>query len=240
MSGAMLTMDLAMASDAARPGMQERTIEHVTVGGKHVRVDVFGNDPAQPTVLLLHGAAGMLGDGGLMRRAARACATGGLRAAVPHYFNVSRTLFATPANVREHGRAWLAAIDGIARHFARISGDGIGILGHAMGGSLAISAGFDLPEVVAVAVLNAGLAECQLDVEPEHAPPLLILHGADDTRVPPARAEAMERLARQAHGFVDMVMYPGEGHSFGARTEGDALRRARDFFQVRLGAGFYR
>lgn len=239
MSGAMLTMDLAMASDPDRSGSQERGIEHVTVDGKHVRVDVFGNDPQRPTVLLLHGAAGMLGDGGLMRRAARALAAGGLRAAIPHYFNVTSTLFATPGNVREHGRTWFAAINGIARHFAQVS-DGIGVLGHAMGGSLAIGAGFDVPEVAAVAVMNAGLAECQLDVEPRHTPPLLILHGADDTWVPPARAEAMERLARQSHGFVDMVMYPGEGHSFGARTEGDALHRVCEFFHARLGAGVYR
>lgn len=232
MSGALLTMDFARSSDGE--GQVNRTIEHVTVAGRHVRVDVYG-DAGCPTVLLLHGAGGLLADGGLMRRAGRMLALHGMRACVVRYFHVTSTLFATPANVREHGMEWVRAVGEVVRHYA--GEDGVGLLGHALGGSLAVGAGFEMPEVVAVAVMNTGLVECQQDIVPLRVPPMLILHGADDTRVPAPRVEAMERLARQEGGFVDMVMYPREGHSFGPRTEADALRRVTGFFLARLGAG---
>lgn len=231
MSGASLTMNFAQSSSL---GQVSRTIEHVTVAGRHVRVDVYGEDD-HPTVLLLHGAGGLLADGGLMRRAARMLAVQGLRACVVRYFHVTSTLFATPANVRAHSLEWFRAVRALIEHYA--GGDGVGLLGHAMGGSLATAAGFEMPEVAAVAVMNTGLAEYQQDVVPVRVPPMLILHGAADGRVPAPRAEAMERLARQEGGFVEMVMYPREGHSFGPGTEIDALRRITAFFGARLGAG---
>lgn len=57
--------------------------------------------------------------------------------------------------------------------------------------------------------------------------PLLIVHGADDTNVPLEQAELLHAAAKTS----ELVVYPGEGHSFRQRANKiDLLNRARGFF----------
>ncbi|MEU7477034.1 prolyl oligopeptidase family serine peptidase [Lentzea sp. NPDC042327] len=57
--------------------------------------------------------------------------------------------------------------------------------------------------------------------------PLLIVHGADDTNVPLEQAE----LLHAAVPHSELVVYPGEGHTFAQRANKiDLLNRARAFF----------
>jgi dipeptidyl aminopeptidase/acylaminoacyl peptidase len=48
--------------------------------------------------------------------------------------------------------------------------------------------------------------------------PLFIVHGANDTRVPPAQAEEMARIARANGVPVWLTIYGDEGHNFWARA----------------------
>jgi dipeptidyl aminopeptidase/acylaminoacyl peptidase len=67
--------------------------------------------------------------------------------------------------------------------------------------------------------------------------PLLVLHGAEDTRVPPVQSEAVVAALRE-HGVEhEYVVYPGEGHGFRQRAHRiDAYERLASWFERHLGA----
>ncbi|MEU3625472.1 S9 family peptidase [Amycolatopsis coloradensis] len=61
--------------------------------------------------------------------------------------------------------------------------------------------------------------------------PVLIVHGAEDTNVPLSQAEFFHRALRHFGVEHDLVVYPGEGHSFrGREHQLDLLRRTREWF----------
>ncbi len=61
--------------------------------------------------------------------------------------------------------------------------------------------------------------------------PVLIVHGAEDTNVPLSQAEFFHRALRHFDVEHDLVVYPGEGHSFrGREHQLDLLRRTREWF----------
>ncbi|HYI14402.1 MAG TPA: prolyl oligopeptidase family serine peptidase [Thermomicrobiales bacterium] len=65
--------------------------------------------------------------------------------------------------------------------------------------------------------------------------PLLVLHGSEDTRVPPVQSEAVvEQLGK--HGIEhEYVVYPGEGHGFRKREHRiDAYERLARWFERHL------
>jgi carboxymethylenebutenolidase len=188
-------------------------------------------------VLLLHGVGGLLGDGALMRRAARNLAAHHCHACVVHYFNATGTFFGTPSHVREHALEWKAAIVEAARHYAGVEGEPVGVFGHSFGGCLALAAAMETDDIGAVAVLGTGWPEARPEPAPPHLPPLLVLHGAKDARIPLDKADALVRRGRGAGALVESVVYPNEGHAFGASAERDALDRAAEFFEARLEAG---
>jgi dienelactone hydrolase len=216
-----------------------RQAEHMDVHGRHVHIDVFEPDPGSPsrTVLLLHGLGGLLSDAGLMRRAAKSLAANGCHVCVVHYFNATGTFFATHSNVREHAGKWQSTIAEIAQNYARLHDGPVGLLGYSLGGFLAVGAAEQTDAIGAVAVLAGGLCEEHENLAPAHLPPLLILHGAEDKRVPLDRADALVQRGRRAGALVESVVYPREGHTFGASAERDAIDRAADFFAARLEAG---
>ncbi|ANZ41283.1 hypothetical protein BBK82_40265 [Lentzea guizhouensis] len=92
----------------------------------------------------------------------------------------------------------------------------------------------DWPKLIARG--ENGAFEAALGDSAEHSPitcadrittPLLIVHGADDTNVPLEQAE----LLHAAVPGSELVIYPGEGHSFTGRANKiDLLNRTRRFF----------
>jgi dienelactone hydrolase len=209
----------------------------VPVGDRAVRVDLY--EPEVPVgagmVLLLHGVGGLLGDGSMMRRAARFFAGRGFRAGVVHYFNATGTFFATQANARQHVGEWRRAILEVARAYS-LHGP-VRLLGYSLGGALAVGVAQEVAGINAVAVMSAGVLEDHEPLVPPHTPALLVLHGGQDAKVPPEHAEALARLGRHAGMLVESVIYPHEGHSFGSRAERDAFTRTAEFFAARLETG---
>ncbi|HVE16914.1 MAG TPA: dienelactone hydrolase family protein [Chthoniobacterales bacterium] len=216
-----------------------RTAEQVDVADHHVRVDVYEPPLGRHahTVLLLHGTGGLLGDGALLRRAAKSLASHDFRACVVHYFNTTGTFFATQSNVCAHSTEWRDALITIAHQYAEAAGEPVGFLGYSLGGSLAVKAAQETPDIGAVAVLAGGLLDKEDEESEPHLPPLLVLHGGQDTRVPMECADALVKLGRRAGAVVESVVYPKEGHTLGATAERDAFDRAAEFFAARLGAG---
>ncbi|MFL6071939.1 MAG: S9 family peptidase [Mycobacteriales bacterium] len=67
--------------------------------------------------------------------------------------------------------------------------------------------------------------------------PVLIVHGAEDTNVPPAQAEYFHRALRRFGVEHEYVVYPREGHLFRERNHQlDLLRRTRSWFDRWLSA----
>jgi carboxymethylenebutenolidase len=69
---------------------------------------------------------------------------------------------------------------------------------------------------------------------------LLILHGDADQVIPVREARLLADFAGQFGAKVDLVIYPGESHGFGARLESadgaDALTRTLAFLRKELDA----
>jgi carboxymethylenebutenolidase len=211
----------------------------VEVDDHHVRVDVYEPPLGRHahTILLLHGTGGLLGDGALLRRAAKNFAAHDFRACVVHYFNTTGTFFATRSNVCTHSAEWREALVTIAHQYAEAAGEPVGFLGYSLGGSLAVRAAQDTSDIGAVAVLAGGPLEEEDKTGDPHLPPLLVLHGGRDTQAPVECADALVQFGRRAGAVVESVVYPKEGHSLGATAERDAFDRAAEFFAARLGAG---
>ncbi len=235
----------ATERDGSRAAAIRRTVDHVRVAGpgvragsgnegaasRDVRVDVYEGESVGRAVLLLHGVGGLLGDGALMRRAARIFAASGFKACVVHYFNATGTLFSTASGIGQHAPMWKAAIEGAARHYAGPAG--VGFFGYSLGGALAAGVASELPVAAVVVMAGSGLAECGIEAA-SHPAPLLVLHGGKD---PASAAEGLIERASREGRTVEDVLYPGEGHAFGASAERDALQRSVDFFRRCLGAG---
>lgn len=66
-------------------------------------------------------------------------------------------------------------------------------------------------------------------------PPVLILHGEEDVRVPLAQAWAFHTGCRHWKVPCEMVTYPREGHTFGERKHiADMFKRVRRFCELHI------
>jgi fermentation-respiration switch protein FrsA (DUF1100 family) len=84
----------------------------------------------------------------------------------------------------------------------------VALVGHSFGGAMAISAGVETQEVVAVAALSSQTHGT--GAVPYLSPrPLLLLHGTDDTVLPDTCSREIYDRARQPK---EMRLYPGCGH----------------------------
>ncbi|MGB6836721.1 MAG: alpha/beta hydrolase [Dehalococcoidia bacterium] len=91
----------------------------------------------------------------------------------------------------------------------------IGLIGHSYGGAVVIAAGALSPAVSAVVTLSTQSAGATL--APQLAPrPLLLIHGAEDRRLPPDCSRYVYRLAREPK---QLLILPGARHSLRQRRE---------------------
>lgn len=90
---------------------------------------------------------------------------------------------------------------------------GVGLVGHSFGGAVMITAAAQAPEVRAVVTLATQSAGTQL--APRVTPrPLLLIHGSEDIRLPPACSEYVYQIAREPK---ELVILPGARHSLRQR-----------------------
>lgn len=188
-------------------------------GGRKIRVDLYM--PVAPvsgrSVMVLHGAGGMLFDGPRMRRIASALAANGDTVYLLHYFNQTRTIAARDPEMQARFDDWLQTVRaGIGwvhereGHRARP----IGIYGYSLGGFLAIAAASNNPLVGAVTEQAGGIWNSQ-EKRVGKMPPVLMVHGLEDQRVPFEKyAKPLLRVLRERGGRVETDFVPGQGHVF--------------------------
>lgn len=85
----------------------------------------------------------------------------------------------------------------------------IGLVGHSFGGAVVIAVAVRSPEVAAVVTLSTQTlgADRVADVSPR---PLLLVHGAEDRRLPPWCSQYLYARAREPR---ELVLMPGARHS---------------------------
>lgn len=202
------------------------------------RLDVWAPENAAanlPVIVFYYGGSWNSGDREGYGFAARALAARGFLVVVPDYRLVPQARW--PAFVQDGA----AAIKWVAANIAGHGGDParIGVMGHSAGAHIALLLSLDRRWGVADDIKAAvglagpydfrpfepgGAAEAALgsapdlaDTQPIHfarpdAPPLLLLHGDEDTTVKPRNSVVLAKAITDLGGRATTTLYPGIGH----------------------------
>ncbi len=222
--GTLLVLLLAQVVRAERLSYQS--------DGKRILVDHYSPKIATGrTVVVLHGAGGLLFDGPRMRRVARSLASGGNDVYFVHYFDQTGTIAARDPEMQARFEQWLATVRaGIAWAHARTGGRPVGIYGYSLGAFLAVAASSDNPMVGAVTEQAGGVWNSNYQ-RIRRMPPVLMVHGKEDQRVPFAKyAQPLERLLRERGKRVETDFVEGEGHVFSEKAMQLVRPRVVEFF----------
>ncbi len=209
-------------------------------GGEKILVDVYTPKAAgrHSPVLVLHGAGGMLFDGPEMTRVAQALAAAGFEAYQVHYFDRTHTWFARQAVLLKLFPTWRETVhDAVGWVRAQQpEAKAVGIFGYSLGAFAAIEEARVNPAVGAVVEEAGGFWNGHPEGPTRHPlPPLLVIHGTADTRVPQQKytQPLLEYLRRNRERF-EKQFYPGEGHEFSAPARARVRAQAVDFFRRHL------
>jgi dienelactone hydrolase len=229
---------MTLATDAAHAEMAivRSTVVLSTRRGP-IKAELFEpRGGASSAVVVLHGAGGLLLDGPEMRRVARHLAAAGHAAYVVHYFESTGTLFALDAAMQRHFATWLQTVrEAIpAVQAARGNSAAVGIYGYSLGAFLALQAASDNPSVSAV-VEHAGGVWNRRYENLGRLPPVLMIHGERDARVPFAKyAEPLVPVLRRRAAALQTRFFPDEGHGFTPTAMVQVREEAAHFFRQHL------
>lgn len=227
----------------ARDG-QERAFtvrqEHFESSGVKILADVYTPATAgrHPPILVLHGAGGMLFDGPAMTRVAADLARAGYEVYQVHYFDRTHTWFARQAVLLKLFPTWLGTVhDAVAWvRCLRPETESVGIFGYSLGAFAAIEEARHNPAVGAVVEQAGGFWDAQpKGPTRQPLPPMLLLHGLADERVPFAKyAEPLLGFLRAHEDRFETRFFPGEGHIFSAPAQAQVRSSTVDFFRRHL------
>lgn len=206
--------------------------------GKSIRADYYqARTPGpHPSVIVLHGAGGTLLDGPEMRRMSRELAVAGNDVYFVHYFNRTGTWFGRDAGMQKNFSTWLQTVkDAIRWVKARQTGSApIGLYGYSLGGFLVLAAGSDNPDIGAIVEQAGGIWNGKERLI-GRMPPVLLIHGSKDQRVPFEKhaRPLMDVLTRRGTDFKTHF-FPDEGHVFTQSASHGVRQDAVRFFANHL------
>ena len=239
--GVWLLLALAIGSPLRAAGVNETSVRPVHLffesGGWKIRADRYSpmGTRSHRTVIVLYGAGGMVFDGPSMRRVAQTLAEAGDTVYLLHYYNRTGTIVALDSTMQKHFTEWLETLrEGIRWVHTREGKDSIGLYGYSLGGFLAIAAASDNPLVGAVAEQAGGIWNSQ-QKRIGKMPPVLMVHGLEDKRVPVEKyAKPLLRVLRQRGGHVKTEFVPGEGHVLSEAAMAAVRPKVATFFAGQL------
>lgn len=207
----------------------------------HVTEFKSPGDAPRPAALLLHGAGGFDRRLPEYNRYASALANAGIDAYLVYYYSDAddKMMSHGVAVFEQRYAAWAKSVDEIAGYLKtqKSSNGKVALVGFSNGGILATGASTLDPKIDA-AVIYYGTEPWPLSATPKHYPPLLVLHGDADQIIPVDAGRQLAARAKQLGGKVDLVIYPGESHGFGAdfakKNAIDALNRTVAFLRKEL------
>jgi dienelactone hydrolase len=203
-----------------------------TSNGKPIRIDHYPPNHAgsSPAMILIHGSGGPLH--GLDPFASQA-AMFGLHVFVLHYFERTGHNWVAPSQIESHFLDWLDTVKDAVSFVASqpgVDAERIGLLGFSLGAFLSLALATQDSRIAAVAELFGGLPE-PFTKNAGNLPPVLILHGAQDSTVPIDRAYELERILQQHKISYQIKIYPDQGHVFRGLAQLDAMGRVTQFFR---------
>jgi len=241
---AAAALSLALAVPAAAADIQGQKIL-LPAKERQVHVTYFRapGDAPRPSALLLHGAGGFdrrLAD---YNRYASALANAGIDAYLVYYYSDDddkKMSFGVDVFEQRYP-AWAKLVDDLADYLEtkKDSNGKVGLVGFSNGGILATGASTLDPKITA-AVIYYGTDPWPLGVKAKRFPPLLVLHGDADQIIPVDLGKQLAQEATELGTPVEMHIYPGESHGFGAdfkkQNATDALNRTIAFLKKQLAA----
>jgi dienelactone hydrolase len=204
-------------------------------GGKSVGIDVFVPPQAgeHPIVLALHGSSGLHSGSGQFPQM---LADRGFVVFLPHFFETTGTTRASPLTIRDNFPTWTIAISDaldFAQDHALTDRRRIGIIGFSLGAYLALGLASQQSRVKAVVDFFGGMPD-HFAEQVRQLPPVLILHGDQDTVVPVSEAHKIEALYRARQAPYEMKIYPNANHGFNGFNMLDAGQRTYFFLKKYL------
>ncbi|HEY5037302.1 MAG TPA: dienelactone hydrolase family protein [Chthoniobacterales bacterium] len=208
--------------------------------GVKILVDVYtprGGGRHVP-ILVLHGAGGMLFDGPEMARVAQQLASAGFEAYQVHYFDRTHTWFARQAVLLKLFPTWLATVGDAVNwvHSVRPDAKKIGIFGYSLGAFAAIETARRDPSIGAVVEEAGGFWHGHPEGPTRQPlPPMLVIHGTADTRVPNEKyTQPLLAYLRAHQDPFEKRFFPGEGHEFSPAAKAKVREEAVEFFRQHL------
>jgi dienelactone hydrolase len=205
-------------------------------GGVKILVDVYHPSAAglHLPVLVLNGAGGMLFDGPEMTRVSQRLASAGFEVYQVHYFDRTHTWFARQTVLLKLFPTWLGtvrdAVDWL--HARRSDTPKIGIFGYSLGAFAAIEIARRDPTIGAVVEEAGGFWHGHPEGPTRQPlPPVLVIHGTRDTRVPYEKyTKPLIAFLCAQHDPFEKKFYLGQGHDFSAAAAADVREQAVKFF----------
>ena len=229
----------ALAQDGAHPAFTVAH-RHFSSAGAKILVDVYTpiTAGAHPPVLVLHGAGGMFFDGPEMSRVAQDLATAGFEAYQVHYFNRTSTWFARQAVLLVLFPIWRETVHDAVEWVRTLHPEArsVGIFGYSLGAFAAIEEARRNPAVGTVVEQAGGFWHAQPEGPTRQPmPPMLVIHGLKDQRVPFTKyTQPLLAFLRAHHDPVATRFYPAEGHDFSTAARAQVRPRAVAFFRQHL------
>jgi dienelactone hydrolase len=170
----------------------------------------------RPAIVVLHGAGGMIFDGPEMRRVSRHLAGEGNAVYMLHYFNSTGTVVAFDSSMQRHFGTWRRTVSDAVTEIQQLRRDlsPVGIYGYSLGGFLAFFTASDNPRVGAIVEHAGGVWNGKVD-RIGKLPPVLMIHGERDARVPfDQYARPLVPVLRQRARKLETRFFPDEAHVF--------------------------
>ncbi len=241
------TILFAFLSLVALPAQATDAVAHHRLAfvshGKTIRVDEFAPTSVgpHPGALVLHGAGGMFFDGPEMRRVARGLAQCGIRAEVVHYFDGSGVVFTSKTEtLQAHFAEWLGVVRDAAGWTQARAGatrqQPVAVYGYSMGAFLGIAVSSDNHQVGALVEQAGGVWDGKMS-RLGRMPPVLMIHGRDDRRVPFDKfALPLETALKQRGSGCETLFFDHEGHGLSPTAQARARETTAKFIRRRLAA----
>lgn len=209
----------------------------------HVTYFRAPGDAPRPSALLLHGAGGFDRRIADYNKYAARLAEEGIDAYLVYYYSdLDDKMMSFGVNVfGERYPHWARLVDDLADYLVKQkdSNGKVGLVGFSNGGILATGAS-TLDPTINASVIYYGTDPWPLGQPAKRFPPLLVLHGDADQVIPVENGKQLAEEAKALGAKVDLVIYPGESHGFGAdfqkKNAVDALNRTATFLKKELEA----
>lgn len=224
-TAALATLTLVSASLPGPCNAAEIHTAKLSFEGRSVTYNTLDTGENKPVIILLHGASGP--GSSYYQDQARIFAVKGFTTIVLHYFDATKTSQATTENYR----AWARVVEEMVKQAAGAAGANprkVFLVGYSLGASVALAAGSQGAPVAAIAEWYGSLPD-DFFYTMKGMPPLLILHGQQDTNIPVANAQQLIQLCGMKKLECESHIYPDQNHGFMGQALGDADDRTIQF-----------